>query len=300
MRSIVRRDTGEGYIDFLKRLAKASGIRTPTRAALARFDRQRKKKTTSNTEWKHPDDPDAQVSKMKDGSTHLAHKAEHAVDLDTGAIVAVTLHGGSEGDTITLGETLDAAIEQIEAAQVGMDKPTAIQEVVADKGYHSNQTMIDLQAAEIRSYVSEPDRGRRDWSAAPDAQAPVYANRRRTRGLRGQVLRRARGELVERTFAHLYETGGMRRTFLRKHDNILKRLLVQAGGFNLGLLMRKLTGVGKPRVLQGALLPTFFFLRCAWRAILVLVVANTTQAHRELLSQSAYQGSQRRALSPGC
>jgi len=252
MRSIVRRDTQETYQEFLTRLAKASGIETPTREDLARLDRQRKKKT-SNKEWTHPHDPDAKVTKMKDGRTHLAHKAEHAVDLDTGAIVAVTVQGADQGDTTTIVETAMAAAEQVEAAQADADEPQPLEEIIGDKGYHSNQTMIDLDAVGVRSYVAEPDRGRRDWSEAPDAQAPVYGNRRRIRGRRGRRLMRRRGELVERTFAHTYETGGMRRTHLRGHTNILKRLLIHAGGFNLGLIMRQLIGLGTPRGLQGRL-----------------------------------------------
>ena len=259
MRSIRRRDTGETYEAFLTRLAEASGIKTPTREALARFDRRRKK-TTSNTDWQHPGDPDAKIAKMKDGRTHLAHKAEHAVDLATGAIVAVTLQGADEGDTTTIIETAIMAAEQVEDAQAAVEVPTLLQEAVADKGYHSNATMVDLDAVGIRSYVSEPDRGRRDWSKEPDAQAPVYANRRRMRGERGKALRRCRGELVERSFAHVYDTGGMRRTHLRKHANILKRLLVHAGGFNLGLVMRQICGVGKPRRLQGARAAAFALL----------------------------------------
>lgn len=250
MRSIVRRETGESYQQYLTGLAKASGIETPTRDDLARLDRRRKKKT-SNKDWTNPHDPDAKVAKMKDGRTHLAHKAEHAVDLDTGALVAVTLQGADEGDTTTVVETAIAAAEQIEAAQAHRDTPQALEEIVGDKGYHSNQTMIDLAALEVRSYIAEPDRGRRDWSAAAEAQAPVYGNRRRIRGRRGRRLMRRRGETVERSFAHVYDTGGMRRTHLRGHTNILKRLLIHAGGFNLGLLMRHLIGVGTPRGLQG-------------------------------------------------
>ena len=250
MRSIVRRDTGESSQAFLAGLATASGVETPTREALARLDRKRKKKT-SNTDWTHPHDPDAKVTKMKDGRTHLAHKAEHAVDMETGAIVAVTLHGADVGDTTTIIETAIAATEQVEDAQANVDDPQALDEIVGDKGYHSNQTLIDLDAVGIRSYVSEPDRGRRDWSKAPEAQAPVYGNRRRMRGRRGRRLMRQRGERIERSFAHLYDTGGMRRTHLRGHTNILKRLLIHAGGFNLGLVMRHLIGIGTPRGLQG-------------------------------------------------
>jgi transposase len=252
MRSIVRRDTEETYQEFLTRLAKASGIETPTREDLARLDRKRKKKT-SNTDWKHPWDPDAKVAKMKDGRTHMAHKAEHAVDLDTGAIIAVTVQGADEGDTTTIVETTIAAADQIEDAQADVEEPQNLEEIIADKGYHSNETMVDLDAVGIRSYVAEPARGRRDWSEEPEAQAPVYGNRRRIRGQRGRRLMRQRGERIERSFAHLYDTGGMRRTHLRGHQNILKRLLIHAGGFNLGLLVRAMLGVGTPRGLQGRL-----------------------------------------------
>jgi len=250
MRSIVRRDTGESYQQFLTRLAAASGIKTPTRAALARLDRRRKKRT-SNAEWTSPSDPDAKIAKMKDGRTHLAHKAEHAVDLETGAIVAVTLQGADVGDTTSLVETAIAAAEQVEAAQAASDAPTTLAEIVGDKGYHSNQMLVDLHAVGVRSYIAEPDRGRRCWRGEPAAQAPVYGNRRRIRGRRGQRLMRRRGEYVERSFAHLYDTGGLRRTHLRGHQNIFKRLLVHAGAFNLGLLMRQAIGRGTPRGLQG-------------------------------------------------
>src|SRR5437867_9602481 len=160
MRSIVRRDTGESYQDFLTRLAAASGIKTPTREALARLDRRRKKRT-SNDDWQNPFDPDAKITKMKDGRTHLAHKAEHAIDLDSGALVAVTLHGADVGDTTSLIETAIAAAEHVEAAHTASPTPAALTALVADTGYHSNQTMIDLRAVGVRSYVAEPNRGRR-------------------------------------------------------------------------------------------------------------------------------------------
>src|SRR6266705_299380 len=259
MRSIVRRDTEETYQEFLTRLAKASGIETPTREDLARLDRKRKKKT-SNKDWKHPWDPDAKVAKMKDGRTHLAHKAEHAVDLETAAIVAVTPQGADKCDTTTIVETTIAAADQVEDAQADVDEPQKLEEIIADTGYHSNQTMVDLDAVGIRSYVAEPDRGRRDWSEEPEAQAPVYGNRRRIRGRRGRRLLRKRGERIERSFAHLYDTGGMRRTHLRGHTNILKRLLIHAGGFNLGLVMRHLIGIGTPRGLQGRVAAVFAML----------------------------------------
>ncbi len=242
MRSIVRRDTGETYQAYLTQLAAASGIETPTREALARFDRRRKKKG-SNDDWTHPADPDAKITKMKDGRTHLAHKAEHAVDADSGAIVAVTVQGADVGDTSSVIDTVVEAAEQLDRAGA----PGNLDELIADKGYHANRSLIDLQALDIRAYVSEPDRGRRRWRDLPEAQALVYANRRRIRGPRGRALLRLRGERVERSFAHLYETGAMRRTHLRGHQNIRKRLLVHASAFNLGILMRQLVGAGTPR-----------------------------------------------------
>jgi transposase len=266
MRSIVRRDTGQGYQEYLTGLAKASGIETPTRADLARLDRKRKKKT-SNKDWTNPSDPDAKVAKMKDGRTHLAHKAEHAVDLETGAIIAVTLQGADEGDSATIVETALAAADQIEDAQADVEAPQPLEEIIADKGYHSNQTMVDLDAVDIRSYIAEPDRGRRDWSKEPEAQAPVYGNRRRIRGERGRRLMRRRGEKIERSFAHMYDTGGMRRTHLRGHTNILKRLLIHAGAFNLGLVMRQLLGVGTPRGLQGRLAAAMAVVVALWTLV---------------------------------
>jgi transposase len=258
LRSIVRRDTGESYEEFLTQLAKASGIETPTRADLAKLDKKRKGKG-SNKVWTNPHDPDARIAKMKDGRTHLAHKAEHAVDMDSGAVVAVTLQGADKGDSQTLPETLRetagnlSAVEQDEETSPKLDE-NPMSKAVLDKGYHSNDTLMLLDCIGVRAYVSEPHRGRRDWTGDDKeyAQQCVYGNRRRIRGNYGKALLRQRGEKVERSFAHLYETGAMRRTHLRKHDNILKRLLIHVGGFNLSLVLRKLTGFGKPRTLQDA------------------------------------------------
>jgi transposase len=253
LRSIVRRDTGESYQEFLTTLAEASGIKTPTRAALARLDRQRKKKG-SNDDWTHPHDPDARITKMKDGRTHLAHKAEHAVDLETSAIVAVTVQGANQGDTTTIDQTLSETVKQLIAVDRATTRPIAIaDEIIADKGYHSRAKLRELTDVGFRTYISEPDRPPQGWVDQHAERAAVYANRRRIHGERGQRLLRKRGELLERPNAHLYESGGMRRVHLRGHTNILKRILVHVSGFNLGLLMRRLIGVGTPRGLQGRL-----------------------------------------------
>ncbi len=254
MRSIKRRDTGETYGDFTKRLARESGIEEPTRDDLARFDRKRKKKT-SNKDWEHPHDPDAKVAKMKDGRTHMAHKVEHAIDMESGAIVAVTIQPADRGDTSSVHHTLEAVKGTLEDI---LDDPEAgkhvseyaLSEVVADKGYHSNDVLTSQRGEGIRTYISEPDRGLRNWKNKEEEKTAVYANRRRVRGDRGRQLMRDRGEKIERSFAHCYETGGMRRTHLRGHPNILKRLLIHTAAFNLGILLRRQLGCGTPRGLR--------------------------------------------------
>lgn len=259
LRSIVRRDSGESYEEFLTRLAQESGIETPTREQLAKLDRKRPKKG-SNDDWTHPHDPDARITKMKDGRTHLAHKAEHAVDMETGAIVAVTLHGADEGDTATIPDTVAEAGERIATVAADADNDEVVKqmsvdgprEVVTDKGYHSRAVVSELTEWGVRTYCSEPNRGRQRWPQQEREQQVVYANRRRIRGARGLRLLRQRGEKLERWNQHLYDRGGMRRLHLRGRENILKRLVVHSGAANLGLLMRKLFGKGTPRGLRGA------------------------------------------------
>jgi transposase len=245
MRSIQRRDDGRKYEEYLKDLAKADGIENPTREQLARLDRKRKKKG-SNKEWMSPADPDARIAKMKDGRTHLAHKAEHAGDLASGAVVAITLQAADLGDTTTVHPTLKEA-----QANAELINERGVEEAVLDKGYHSGEVLIDLHQAGVRTYIPEPDRGKRDWDGKLLEKKRVEANRRRTQSERGKALQKLRSEHVERSFAHMYETGGMRRVHLRGRKNILKRLLFHAVAFNLALLVRKLYGIGKPRTLQG-------------------------------------------------
>ena len=266
MRSIVRRDTGEAYNEFLTRLAKASGIETPTRADLARLDRKRTKKG-SNKEWEHPHDPDARITKMKDGRTHLAHKVEHAADMKTGAILAVTVQGADLGDTTTIEDTMIEAARQMETLAADPESKLPddyLSEIVADKGYHSNDTMTAFKDLGIRSYISEPDRGRRNWKGKLAEQQAVYANRRRIRGERGKRLLRQRGLMLERPFAHTLETGAMRRVHLRHRDNILKRILIQYAALNLSLILRNNFGNGTPRGLQGQYVAALFTLILLW------------------------------------
>jgi transposase len=277
MRSIVRRETGQSYREFLTDLAKASGIETPTAEDLAKFDRQRKGKQCSNDDWFNPHDPDAKVAKMKDGTTHLAYKNEPAVDLETGAIVAPAVHPADAGDPTTVWGTLEQACNSLQEVREDQTVPAdtsglQVKEVVVDKGYHSAQTLVNLEEVELRGYASEPDRGRQKWTAKPAEQqafkraeqAAVYRNRRRRKGNRSKRLHRKRGELVERSFEHVLDDGGMRRVYLRGRENIAKRYLIHTAAFNLGLSMRKLTGFGTPRGWADARRAAARGLRALW------------------------------------
>ena len=253
MKSIVRRDTGESYLEYLKRLAEAEGIEAKDAASLLRMDRKRKKKT-SNEDWQNPVDEDAEITKLKDGRTALAYKAENAVDMETGAIVAVTTHSGAAADTTTVIETVieagmavaDLIDEKTPAGQYEVH-PEGVQEVVADKGYHSNEVMVGMAELGVRSYVAEPDRGPRNWDGKKAEKAAVYSNRRRIKGDRGKRMQRQRGEKIERNFAHQFDTGGLDRLYVRGLQNVHKKFLIQAAACNLALLLRSRHGSGKPR-----------------------------------------------------
>ncbi len=180
LRSIVRRDTGEGYEEFLTRLAQELGIATPTRQQLAKLDRKRARKG-SNEEWINPHDPEARITKMKDGRTHLAHEAEHAADLETGAVVAVTVAAGDAGTLPQAGEHIaEVACATIMKRWANGVHPEGPLETVSDKGYHSNDTLTALTEAGVRTYISEPNRGRRSWREEPEAQQAVYSVRQPT------------------------------------------------------------------------------------------------------------------------
>jgi transposase len=247
MKSIVRRDTQESYTEYLKRLAQAEGVAAPDAAALRHMDRKRAKQM-SNEAWVNPHDQEAEIARLKDGRTALAYKTEQAVDMQSGAIVAVTTHGGAKADTESMGET--AARAGVAVAEQVVEKAVhanGIQEIVADKGYHSNQVLRTVAEWGLRSYIAEPKRGIRNWQGRALEQLAVYGNRRRIRGPRGKRLQAARGERLERNFAHQYDTGGLKRLYVRGLRNVHKKLLIQAASCNLALLMRALYGAGKPR-----------------------------------------------------
>lgn len=253
LRTIVRRDNGETYREMLTRMAKESGIDTPTANDLVRFDRTRKGKKLSNADWESATDPDAKIARMKNGSMRLAYKPEHAVDLDTGVIVAAPIHSADQGDTNTLDPTLKAAARHL--AGIGLT-PTSEDrcDLVADKGYHSRDVLKRLDGDVWKSRISEPaaPHGYLRWHGDAAAQKAVYANRSRLKSAVGRKAMRKRGEMVERSFAHVLDRGGMHRAWLRGRENLHKRYLIHVAGFNLGVLMRALFGCGTPREAAGA------------------------------------------------
>ena len=253
MKSIVRRDTGEDWNDYLTGLMKAEGLvaadATPSAEELQRFDRTRKNKKVSNAEWMSPNDPDSRITRMKDGTTHLAYKAEHVVDLDTEMIVAAEIYHADQHDT----RTLEDSVHQAQVNQIEAGNEQDIEDVVADKGYHSAEALTEIaEHTPYRTYVPEPKRPHGStWTDKPaEYQKAVVANRRRTRGARGKKLQRLRSERVERSFAHVCETGGARRTWLTGIDKVRKRYMLSAAAHNLGCLMRALFHMGTPRGLQ--------------------------------------------------
>jgi len=250
MKSIVRKDNGEDWKEYLRRLAKDAGIENPTNEELRRFDKNRKDKKVSNDDWQSPTDPDSRITKMKDGTTHLAYKAEHVVDLETEIVLAATIYPANRADTDTLAESLIEAQRNLMAA--GSD--ANIQEAAADKGYHATKQLVTVNRyLEVRTYIAQPDRkDRRRWTDKPDEHKQlVYANRRRSKGERGKRLQRLRSERTERSFAHVCETGGARRCWLHGIVHVGKRYLMQVAAKNLGMILWKLFGVGTARSLQG-------------------------------------------------
>jgi transposase len=265
MKTIVRKDTGEDWRAYLTRLAKAAGIENPTAEDLVRFDRKREDKKVGNDEWQSPTDQDSRIAKMKDGTTHLAYKAEHVVDLDTELVLSATITPANHGDAETMCDSVAQA--QINVQAVG--STAQIKEVVADKGYHKASTLEQAGAFGWRTYIPEKKKHERSrWTDKPAEQkAVVYGNRRRVRGGRSKKLQRLRSERTERTFAHVCETGGGRRAWLRGLKKVRKRYLIQVAARNLGLILRKLFGIGTPRSLQGLcrlLCALYLAIRTCW------------------------------------
>jgi transposase len=251
MKTIVRRDTGEDWKEYLRRLlAEQEGVENPTDEDLRRFDRKRKDKRVSNEEWMSETDPDSRIAKMKDGRTHLAYKAEHVIDIETELVLAAPIYHADAGDTDTF---VDSVMEaQLNLNEAGLD--VEIEEAAADKGYHATDTLELADSLNIRTYIPEPKRrGERNWQDVPEEKRrAVINNRRRTRRPKSKRLQRLRSERVERSFAHVCDTGGTRRSWLCGIEKVQKRYLIAAMARNLGLIMRKVFAVGTPKGLQAA------------------------------------------------
>ena len=259
MKSIVRKDTGEDWRAYVVRLMREEGViepdREPTDEEVRRYDKGRKTKRVSNDDWRSGTDPDSRIAKMKDGRTHLAYKAEHVVDLANELVLAAEIYPANRGDTDTLLDSVMQAKLNVDAAneRAGLGGER-IEEVAADKGYHAAATLELADALNLRTYISEPKRKHRScWTDKPEeVRAAVLNNRRRTRRDKSRKLQRLRSERVERSFAHICETGGARRTWLRGFVDVTKRYLITVAAHNLGRVLRKLFGTGKPRALQGS------------------------------------------------
>src|SRR5689334_22436521 len=279
LRRLVRRDTGEDYQEMLRRLAKASGIETPTMADLIRFDRARKDKTLSNGDWVSQTDPAARIAKMKDGRTRLGYKPEHAVDLDTDVIVAIKIHLADQGDTQTLPGTLahaEAMLDLIGAAPT----PEAPAELIADTGYHSRAGLKALEDGAWTTRISEKQqKGFARWHGDAAARRAVYNNRVRLKSRVARTAFKLRGEKVERSFAHILDVGALRRTWLRGVANVEKRYTIQVAAYNLGLVMRHRFGAGTPR--QAAATAYFFLLECHASVIILLSLSCHQASRRE-------------------
>ena len=268
MKSIVRKDSGEGWKEYLRGLAKAEGIENPTEEDLRRLDRGRKDKKVSNQQWESPTDADSRIAKMKDGRTHLAYKAEHAVDLVSDAIVATTVTFADKADPQSAPVTLSLA----EANLVLAGSETKITEAVLDKGYHDNALLAQLAEQGVRTYIPERRQKSRRWTDKPvEYELAFRANRRRVRGNKGRQLNRWRSERCERTFAHVCETGGGRRAWLRGQTNVSKAHTLKCAAYNLGLLLRKVWGYRKPRNAEATAAALFFAILGLWAVAALMV-----------------------------
>jgi IS5 family transposase len=272
MKSIVRRDTDENWKEYVTRLMREDGTlaadEQPSDEAVRRYDKKRKNKRVSNQEWKFPHDLESRIAKMKDGRTHAAYKAEHVVDLKSDLVLAAEIRPADHADTETLADTVVQARINLKKAKC----ETPIEEVAADKGYHAAHTLELCQALGLRTYIPERKKRQRSrWTDKPaEYQQAVAANRRRVKRDKSKRLQKLRSELCERSFAHLCNRGGMRRSWVKGTAKLAKRYLIAAAAHNLGRILLKLFGIGKPKALQGegGLAALVYFIAIGWRSLI--------------------------------
>ena len=285
LRRLVRRDTGEDYQEMLRRLAQESGLETPSAEDLIRFDRARKNKTLSNADWVSPTDPEARIARMKDGTTHLAYKPEHAVDLDTGVIVAARIHPADQGDTHTLAGTLEQAEAMLDL--IGRaPTPETPAEMVADTGYHSREGLKALEDSAWKSRISEKEqKAFARWHGDDAARRAVYNNRARLKSTVARQAFKLRAEKVERSFVFILDIGGLRRTWLRGAGNVEKRYLIQVAAYNLGLVIRHRFGAGTPR--QAAVLFWLVSNECHVQSIAIWTILAPSRADQRTTARAS-------------
>ena len=261
---LVQRNTEKSYWDYVKELAKEAGVDPDDPAAVARFDRKREGRKTSNKEWYNPHDPDAKVGRTKDGACDMIHKPEHIVDLESGAVIAAEVRFGDAGDTEDLSTRILEAVELVEEihGQDHVEGASRVLDLTGDKGFHSPEELAIIQEETgVRTVIGDPNAARRQpANLEPEARRAVEKAARAVKSKSGKALLKKRGMHIERGFAHILDCGGLRRTTLRGQENINKRYLCGILAFNLSLIMRKLTGVGTPR--QAAASFLVFYVAC--------------------------------------
>ena len=310
LRALVHRNTEEQYWDYVKRLAAQEGIDPDDTAAVRKFDRHRPGKG-SNKEWQNPYDPDAKIGRTKHGATDMIYKPEAVVDLDTGAIVQADVHPGDQADHKEVATQVLQAQQTInQACEQALDTLT-VTSVTSDKGYYAVDQLEALQAEGIRTVISDPLDNRRIDKLQPQQQQAVRAARRSVKSKSGKDLLRRRGMHIERSFAHILDAGGMRRTTLRGWENLNKRFKLAAAFYNLSQLMRKIFGFGTPKQLAAAMeragralfYPLAFMLPLVRFVIdqLTELVEPTFASHRESFCPEPNSSSLENAItSTGC
>jgi transposase len=284
LRNLVNRQTEEAYWDYVRRLAAENGVDPKDGEAVRQFDRKRPKKM-SNQEWVNPHDPDAKIGPTKAGATDMIYKPEHTVDLDTGAILLAEVRLGHEPDAQDLARHVLEAQENINEVQ-GLPAGTlTVESTTADKGYHAVPEMGDLQAEGIRTVVSDPVKNRKVEKLTPADRQVVRKAKRSARSQSGKDLLRRRGRHIERTFAHILDAGGARRTTLCGLANLNKRYKLAAAIYNLSQLLRKLFGVGTPKQWAAGAQALFYWF---WR---LLRVAGTGTVGRKIISSANFKWS---------
>lgn len=286
MKSIVRKKGKEAYKKYLRRLAEQSGIEDPSDEDLRRFDRNRPGKTSSNAEWESPTDPDSRILRMKDGRTRMGYKAEHVVDLENDIVVGAEIYHGDEMDVSTLTETVDRARSNLYIAGAG----TKMKDVVADKGYYSTSNLCDLADCGLQPVIADPHQKRRWSKRRADERAAVYGNRRRNRSRRGRALQRLRSEYTERSFAHICNQGGARRTWIRGRDEVAKRYLLQVAARNLSVIMRRIFGIGTPKEVRRGKNPILASLLASCHGIIMILIRPTMVVVRKRAAEVRVAG----------